>query len=61
MTNTTVCPRCPAVTSPRSTACVPWYKPHSRAPKVAVMMKATSIARTRVRLRAVSKALSVLS
>ena len=60
MTKTTVCPRWPALVVPASTACVPWYSPHSRVPKVAVIMKATSSARTRLRLRAVSKASSVL-
>ena len=35
--------------SPRKTACVPWYRPHSSAPKVALMMKATSNERIRVR------------
>ena len=39
--------------SPRSTACVPWYRPQSSAPKVALMMKATSIERIRVRRTAV--------
>ncbi len=59
ITKTTVCPRWPAVMSPRITACVPWYSPHSSAPKVALIMKPTRKARTRVRLRAVSKASSV--
>ena len=45
--------------SPRSTACVPWYKPHSSAPNVALMMNATSTERTRVRRTAVSNARSV--
>ena len=45
--------------SPRATACVPWYKPQSSAPKVAVMMKPTSTARIRVRLTAVLNAFSV--
>lgn len=59
ITYTTVCPRWPGVMSPRSTACVPWYRPHSSAPKVAMMMKATSTDRTCVRRRAVSNARSV--
>ena len=45
--------------SPRTTACVPWYRPHSSAPKVAVMMKPTRNERTAVRFFAVSKAFSV--
>ena len=45
--------------SPCSTACVPWYRPHSSAPNVAMMMKATSTERARVRRTAVSKAFSV--
>ena len=45
--------------SPCNTACVPWYRPQSKAPKVALMMKATSAERTTVRRRAVSKACSV--
>ncbi len=45
--------------SPRTTACVPWYRPQSRAPKVALMMKATRNERIRVRRTAVPKARSV--
>ncbi len=45
--------------SPRSTACVPWYSPHSRAAKVAMMTKPTSSERMRVRLIAVWNARSV--
>jgi hypothetical protein len=33
--------------SPRITACVPWYRPHSSAADVAMMMKATSTERAR--------------
>ncbi len=55
----TVSPRWPALTLPATTACVPWYRPHSSAPNVALMMKATSMERTSVRLRAVSNAFSV--
>jgi hypothetical protein len=47
------------VIAPCSTACVPWYRPHSSAPKVAVMMKATRNERMRVRFTAVAKAFSV--
>ena len=47
--------------SPRTTAWVPWYRPQSRAAKVAAMMKATSTARRRLRLTAVPKARSVES
>ncbi|MDT4823256.1 hypothetical protein FQZ97_564770 [compost metagenome] len=45
--------------SPRSTACVPSYRPQSRAAEVAMMMKATSTERARVRRTAVWKAFSV--
>ena len=45
--------------SPRITACVPWYRPQSRAPKVALMMKATMNERRVVRRIAVLKARSV--
>ncbi len=45
--------------SPRSTACVPWYRPHSSAAEVAMMMKATSTERALVRRTAVRNALSV--
>ncbi len=44
---------------PAATACVPWYRPQSSAPKVAVMMNPTSTERTRVRLIATSNAASV--
>ena len=44
---------------PAITACVPWYKPHSSAADVAMMMKATKTERALVRRTAVLKALSV--
>ena len=47
--------------SPRTTACVPWYRPQSSAPKVALMMKATRNERIRERVTAVPKARSVES
>ena len=59
MTYSTVCPRSPALMRPTITACVPWYKPHSSAAEVAMMMKATSTERAPVRRMAVWKALSV--
>ena len=58
---TTVCPRCPGVIVPASTACVPWYRPQSSSAAVLMMMKATMPARARVRRMAVWKALSVES
>ena len=45
--------------SPRITACVPWYRPHSSAADVAMMMKATSTERALLRRTAVLKALVV--
>ena len=45
--------------SPWITACVPWYRPQSSAPKVALMMKATRNERIDVRRMAVPKARSV--
>jgi hypothetical protein len=59
ITYTTVCPRWPALMLPCSTACVPWYRPHSSAPEVAVMMKATSTERALLRPTAVWKAAAV--
>ena len=59
ITYTTVSPRWPAVMVPASTACVPWYRPHSSSPALAMMMKATSTARARVRRTPVRKAFSV--
>ena len=44
---------------PAVTACVPWYKPHSSAAEVAMMIKATSTERARVRRTAVVNAFSV--
>ena len=59
MTYTTVCPKCPALILPAITACVPWYRPHSSAADVAMMMNATSTERARARRTAVSNALLV--
>ena len=44
---------------PASTACVPWYSPHSSRAAVLMMMKATRAERARVRRTAVWKAFSV--
>ena len=59
MTYTTVCPKWPALMSPRTTACVPWYRPHSSAADVAMMMNAISTERAAVRRTATLKALVV--
>ena len=45
--------------SPRTTAWVPWYRPHSSAAEVAMMMKPTSTERAMERRTATSKALDV--
>jgi len=53
ITYTTVWPRCPALMRPSSTACVPWYSPHSSRAALAMMMNATSTERARDRFTAV--------
>ena len=50
-----VCPRCPAVMVPAITAWVPWYRPHSTAALVAMMMNATSTPRALLRCTAAMK------
>ncbi len=59
-TYSAACPKLPrTVSCPRSTACVPWYRPHSIRAALAMMTKATSTARARVRRTPVWNAFSV--
>jgi hypothetical protein len=44
---------------PFSTACVPWYSPHSMSAAFAMITNATSAARARVRRTPVANAVSV--